>query len=66
MYMISQSKINDLDKLNAEEKCKRYIYTVANYFTSRKFLKSTKNSQLPKHLDARGVNKNFESEQVSG
>ena len=47
-----------MDKLNAEEKYESK-YTVANYFTCRKFLKSTENSRLPQHLDARVINKLF-------
>ena len=47
-----------MDKLNAEGKHESK-YTVANYITCRKFLKSTENSQLPQHLDARVINKLF-------
>ena len=56
--MSSQSKGTNMEKINTERNVKGK-YTVANYFTSRKFLKSTKNSQLPQHLDATGISKHF-------
>ena len=56
--MSLQSKIKYMDKLNAEGKHESK-YTVANYITCRKFQKSTENSQLPQHLDARVINKLF-------